>query len=87
MALTIALAQACAPVARIGAVPSEMDDTCGARQHAALIGQNATTLERVLILGQVRILRPGDAATLDHQPERINFRIDGTQRIAQITCG
>ena len=54
---------------------------------AALIGQDATALERVLIMGKVRVLRPGQAMTMDYWPDRINFMIDGDNRIERITCG
>lgn len=68
-------------------VPPTETDSCGAAQYAGLIGQDATALERVLILGQVRVIRPGDAVTMDYRPERINFEIDAGERIARITCG
>ncbi len=85
--LLLMLVQACADAPGMSPVPAEGEDTCGARAQVALVGQGATALERVLILGQVRLLRPGDAATMDHRPERINFLIDGNERIARITCG
>ena len=61
-------------------------DTCNATQYAALIGQDATALERVLLMGQVRVIRPGDAVTMDFRPERINFYIDAANRIERIAC-
>ncbi len=68
-------------------LPEAQDDTCGAAKHADLIGQDATALERVLILGMVRVTRPGDIVTMDFRPERINFKIDADEKIAAITCG
>ncbi|PVA06286.1 I78 family peptidase inhibitor [Thalassorhabdomicrobium marinisediminis] len=68
------------------AVPAPADDTCNAAQHAGLVGQDATALERVLLMGPVRIIRPGDAVTMDFRPERINFHIDDSNRITSITC-
>ena len=67
--------------------PLPENDTCNAAPRAALIGQDATALERVLIMGKVRVLRPGQAMTMDYWPDRINFMIDGDNRIARITCG
>ena len=67
--------------------PLPEDDTCNAAPRAALIGEDATALERVLIMEKVRVLRPGDAMTMDYWPDRINFMIDGDNRIARITCG
>ena len=69
------------------AVPPADQDTCGAAPYARLIGQDATALERELILRQVRVIRPGMAVTMDFRPERINFDIDENDRIARIFCG
>ncbi|MEL7181635.1 MAG: I78 family peptidase inhibitor [Pseudomonadota bacterium] len=68
-------------------LPPQLEDTCGARQFADLIGQDATSLERVLLLGPVRVIRPGDAVTRDFRVERINFMIDENETIRSIDCG
>lgn len=60
---------------------------CGADQYTDLIGQDATALERVLILGRVRVIRPTDIITQDFRPDRINFMIGGDERIDSIRCG
>lgn len=62
-------------------------DTCDGNQYASLVGQDATALERVLILGQVRVIRPDTAITMDFRTERLNFVIDRADRIARIYCG
>ena len=67
-------------------MPSSENDTCNASQYAHLIGQDATALERVLLLGQVRVIRPGDAVTADFRPERINFHIGSDNAIVSIGC-
>jgi uncharacterized lipoprotein YajG len=68
-------------------VPVASEDSCGAGQYAGLIGQDATSLERVLIMGQVRLIRPDQAVTMDFSAERINFWIGADNRIVRITCG
>jgi len=68
-------------------LPPTDSDTCDGIQYAGLIGQDATALERVLILGQVRVIRPGMAVTMDFRPERLNFKIDAANRITRIFCG
>jgi len=68
-------------------VPVGAADTCGAEPYAALVGQRATALERVLILRQVRLLRPDTATTMDYVPERINFVISTDETITAIRCG
>jgi hypothetical protein len=74
-------------IAPISPVPTGAADTCGASPYGYLIGQDATALERVLILRQVRIIRPGTAITEDLRPERINFTIGADETIRTITCG
>lgn len=69
------------------AVPSAAEDTCGAAPHAALVGQDGTALERVLIMREVRVIRPGDPVTRDLRPQRINFDIGPSGRIDRIFCG
>jgi len=68
-------------------LPPQMEDTCGAARYENLIGQDATALERVLILSQVRVIRPDTMITMDFRPERINFRIDDAEIIFRIDCG
>ena len=82
------LAACAAPVVELEqSVPVGAQDTCQASPYAGLIGQDATALERVLILRQVRVIRPGMAVTMDFRSERINFDIDNGNRIARIWCG
>lgn len=68
-------------------VPPPEEDTCGARDYASVVGQDATSLERVLILRQVRVIRPGQPVTADFRPERINFLIGPNEVIERISCG
>ncbi|MEL6683527.1 MAG: I78 family peptidase inhibitor [Pseudomonadota bacterium] len=79
------LLAACAPVAP--PLPPTLEDTCGAGDYAGLIGQDATQLEKVLVLGPVRVIRPGDAVTMDFIPERINFGINADDTIIEVSCG
>lgn len=77
-----------AQVADVGpSVPAPGYDTCNATPHGGLVGADATALERVLILDQIRLIRPGDGVTRDMRPGRINFEIDAQNRIARIFCG
>ncbi len=69
------------------ALPPQLEDTCGAADFAALIGQDATALETTLHLGMVRVIRPGDLVTQDFRPARINFMIDENDVIQTINCG
>ena len=62
-------------------------DTCGSAPYTYLIGEDATALERVLILRQVRVIWPEDAVEQNVRPERINFYISPNAVIQSITCG
>lgn len=90
--LLLALA-ACSPQAPSApqpvqnALPTGMDDTCNAVRYHTLLNQDATALERILILGQVRILRPGTISTQDYAPARMNFHVGEDGKINQISCG
>ncbi|KJZ18700.1 I78 family peptidase inhibitor [Loktanella sp. S4079] len=79
------LLAACAPAAPT--LPTVTEDSCNANTYSDLIGQDATALEKVLILGMVRVIRPDDMVTMDFRPERINFRIDDSEKISAIRCG
>ena len=68
-------------------LPPTIEDTCNAARYGDLIGQDATALEKVLILGMVRVIRPGDMVTMDYQPQRINFGIGADNRVKDISCG
>ncbi|MCO4848320.1 MAG: hypothetical protein KC448_10160 [Yoonia sp.] len=68
-------------------LPSGLDDTCRAVRYHPLLKQDATALEKVLILGPVRIIRPNSIVTQDYRPERMNFHIDAANRIGKISCG
>lgn len=68
-------------------LPPQSEDTCGAWEFAGLIGQQATALERILLLGPVRVIRPGDAVTMDFRTDRVNFRIGEDETIQRIDCG
>jgi len=93
LALVCTLLAACAPTLGPNSLPPVPPDplpgadTCGRADVAGLIGQDATSLERVLIMREVRVIRPGDAVTADLRPGRINFEIDRANRIAVIRCG
>ncbi|WP_375279366.1 I78 family peptidase inhibitor [Pseudooctadecabacter sp.] len=67
-------------------VPAAGADTCNAGRHVNLVGQDATALERVLIMGPVRVIRPGQAVTMDFRPDRINFNIGADNRILSVSC-
>ncbi|MFO7804953.1 MAG: I78 family peptidase inhibitor [Paracoccaceae bacterium] len=75
------------PLPQSGTYPTGVENSCDGERFGQLVGRDATALERVLIMGQVRIIRPGMVVAQDFRPERINFEIGTDERIARITCG
>lgn len=68
-------------------LPSPADDTCGASELATYIGQDAAILETARFANPVRVIRPGDAVTMDLNPQRLNFELDALDEIVRIRCG
>lgn len=60
---------------------------CGAISHQSLVGQPAEVLERVLIMQEMRLIRPGMAVTADYRPTRLNIEINAAGYITSVTCG
>ncbi len=71
----------------VQAGPIGAADTCGATPYLYLIGEDATALERVLILRQVRVNWPEDLLDGTSKPERLNFNITERGIVDSITCG
>lgn len=75
--------------------PANDDDalrTCNADALQSLIGQEAT--EAVVAQAtadsgssSVRVLKPGQAATMDFRQDRLNILTDDAGRIEQLSCG
>lgn len=59
---------------------------CGAVGLQHLVGQPAKVLQTMKFVGEVRIVRPGMAVTMDYRPDRLNIDIDATERIIRVHC-
>lgn len=68
-------------------VPWAGDDTCGAGPLRALVGQPVSMLPEALKETSLRIIKPGQAVTLDYSASRINVHADRLNRITGVTCG
>ncbi|MDH5832772.1 I78 family peptidase inhibitor [Luteimonas kalidii] len=71
---------------------STMQRVCNADAVQGLVGQEAT--EAVVTKAtadsnsaSVRVLRPGDAATMDFRQDRMNINLDDAGMIEKIGCG
>lgn len=76
----VALA-ACVPVAQDPA------DTCGANQWTGFIGAPVSELQVAGLPTSARIIRPGQAVTMDFNPARLNVELDARDRVVRVYCG
>ena len=60
---------------------------CGAVDLQHLVGQNVDALLALDLPGPRRIIRPGQAVTLDFNAARLNADVDENGVIARIWCG
>jgi hypothetical protein len=65
-------------------VPQQADTTCNADNWKDLIGQPEGAVHSVL--GNVRIIRDGDAVSADFNPNRLNVEIDKSGRVQSFAC-
>ncbi len=62
-------------------------DACGASSLQDLVGQNTAVLQTMKFEGPFRLIRPGEAVTMDYNPERLNFDLDDADVISTVRCG
>jgi hypothetical protein len=60
---------------------------CNAQHLAVLIGEPATKLNEVPLPERTRIVRPGEAVTMEHVPERLSVRLGPRGLIYEMRCG
>jgi hypothetical protein len=86
--LALALA-ACVTAAPRPAPPPDPGTlaSCGADRLIGLIGAPVSALPATGLPEAVRILRPGDAVTMDFSERRLNVTLDAADRIAGLGCG
>ncbi len=67
--------------------PPAETDACGASGFQYLVGQDVSPVFAVTFTQPMRIIRPGDAVTMDFSDERINFTLDDKDTVRSVTCG
>lgn len=60
---------------------------CSATAYQGLVGQNKNVLDGMTVPANTRIIEPGMAVTLDHNPNRLNIEVDARDRITVVRCG
>jgi uncharacterized protein YceK len=74
------------------AAPGKPSQGCKAEAVPGMLGKQATA-ERIERARQqtgaqrVRVLAPGDALSMEHDPQRLNIEIDEAEVIQHIRCG
>ena len=61
-------------------------DPCGAQDYTALLGAPLAAVTLPADLND-RVLRPGDMATTDYDPSRLNIELDDAGTIIGLSCG
>lgn len=61
-------------------------DPCGAQNFTALLGSPLAAVTLPADLND-RVLRPGDLATTDYDPSRLNIELDDGGTIIGLSCG
>ena len=86
--LPMLLVVGCTPDLPVSPVPPpDQSGQCGAANIQRLVGQPARVLETMTFAPPTRIIRPGQAVTMDYAPNRLNIEIDESERIARVYCG
>ncbi len=72
--------------------PAQADGLCNADAVQDMRGQfaSAETVEQTRLRAgaeKVRVLAPGDRATMDFNPQRLNIEIDEAEMIQRLSCG
>lgn len=70
----------------------EDEDTCGAGRVQDRVGRDfdealGTSLREESGAEMLRVMRPGEAYTLDYRAERLNVRLDENGTITALDCG
>lgn len=71
---------------------AEISGDCNVENLQGVLGQDASAelieqVQRQANAKLVRVLAPGDAATMDYNPQRLNIDIDESEVIIRLTCG
>lgn len=62
-------------------------DACGAAALQDLVGQPASVLAAMTFPAPTRVIRPGQAVTMDYNPARLNIEVNAAEIIFRVGCG
>ena len=65
-----------------------VDTTCGSNGLSSYVGESIWVVPTSLTLGEeIRIIRRGDAVTMDYNQDRLNISLNDDDEIVEVTCG
>ena len=91
LSLALSACQSEAP-ARVPPPPQPPEeDACGASRLGRFVGKESSLVMAEIASSAagrpIRTVRPGDAVTMDHRPDRLNVELDTRGRITRLRCG
>jgi len=94
-ALTLALAAglaACTTMERPAPPPPPPAEggACNADAAQSFVGKPASAAEQARVASgarAMRLIRPGQAVTMDYRPDRLNVELDASDSIVKLSCG
>jgi hypothetical protein len=81
--IAVGLLAACEPVP----VATQPADTCGAGVWQGFLGAQLSELQVAGLPTATRIIRPGQAVTMDFSESRLNIQLDAQDRVVRAYCG
>jgi len=80
------------PTVAPGAANDDQSATCDLAAVQYAVGESfdeakVSQLQSESSARRVRVLRPGDMATMDHRPDRLNIHLDEQDMIEELRCG
>ena len=61
-------------------------DACRAGQYRALVGTQATAIDRSLLPANTRVILPGQMITMDFRADRLNIRVGPDGKVTSLGC-
>lgn len=91
-ALTLALSAGLAACTTTESPPSPPAEAgaCNADAAQSLVGKPASSAEEARAASgarAMRVVRPGQAVTMDYRPDRLNVELDASDIVVRISCG
>lgn len=67
--------------------PELGDGGCDAEMLGYLVGQDINEIDVATLPQPRRIIRPGQAVTMDYREDRTNIELDEDDRVVRVFCG